>query len=121
MRSITPLTITPVGANGDSAPACAPLPTIRIIRNGGTSARWPMAIAIGASSAAVAMLPGPIVDSPSATRKNMIGMMPALPWHKRDRARRQPLERAVDVRHPEEQRHADEREKQLRSGSAPMT
>ena len=33
-----PLTMTPVGANGESAPACAPLPTISTIRNGGTPA-----------------------------------------------------------------------------------
>jgi hypothetical protein len=33
------LTMIPVGAKRDSAPAWAPLPTISAIRNGGTAAR----------------------------------------------------------------------------------
>ena len=73
------LTMMPVGANGDSAPACAPLPTISAIRNGEIAARAPTAIAIGARMAVVAMLPGPMLDSVTAIRKNMIGMTPALP------------------------------------------
>ena len=81
MRSITPLTMTPVGANGDRAPAWAPLPSISAVRNGGIPACAPTAIPIGASSAAVAMLPGPIDDRNSATTKNITGMMPALPRH----------------------------------------
>ena len=85
---MTPLTIAPVGATGDRAPACAPLPTIRIIRKGGTSARWPIAMAMGASNAVVAMLPRSIDESPNATRKNMMGMMPALPSTTRPRAPR---------------------------------
>ncbi len=39
----------------------------------------PTAMPIGASSAAVAMLPGPIDESTRATTKNITGMMPALP------------------------------------------
>ena len=58
-RAIRPLTMMPVGANGESEPALAPLPTMIAIRNSGMPARTPCAIAIGASSAAVAMLPGP--------------------------------------------------------------
>ena len=77
------LTIAPVGAKGDSAPACAPLPTIRAMRNGETAARAPTAMAIGARIAVVAMLPGPMLDRASAIRKNMIGMTPALPRHSR--------------------------------------
>ena len=41
---ITPLTMMPVGANGDSAPACAPLPTMIAIRNGGMPACAPTAM-----------------------------------------------------------------------------
>ena len=56
----------PVGANGESAPALAPLPTMIAIRNSGMPARAAVAIAIGASSAAVAMLPGPSDDERGA-------------------------------------------------------
>ena len=61
----------PVGANGDSDPACAPLPTMMIIRNAGMAARPATAIAIGASSAAVETLPGPIDARPHASTKNI--------------------------------------------------
>ena len=73
------LTMMPVGAKRESAPACAPLPTISAIRNGGIAARMATAIAIGAMIAVVAMLPGPMLDSVTAMKKNMIGMTPALP------------------------------------------
>jgi hypothetical protein len=76
---MTPLTMTPVGANGETAPAWAPLPSMSALRKGGTPACAPTAMPIGASSAAVAMLPGPIEESTSATTKNITGMMPALP------------------------------------------
>ena len=69
-----PLTMMPVGANGESAPALAPLPTMIAIRNSGMPARAAVAIAIGASSAAVAMLPGPIDASAAPSTKNMIGI-----------------------------------------------
>ena len=85
----------PVGANGDSAPALAPLPTMIAIRNSGMPARAAVAIAIGASSAAVAMLPGPIDASAAREHEE----------HDRDRRRvaaadahgvvREPVERAV--------------------------
>ena len=77
------LTMMPVGAKRERAPACAPLPTISAIRNGGMTARAATAIAIGAMMAVVAMLPGPMLESPSAMKKNMIGITPALPLHAR--------------------------------------
>ena len=77
--TIRPFTMTPVGANGESAPACAPLPTMMIIRNAGMAARPATAIAIGPSSAAVETFPGPIDASAQPSTKNMIGMSPALP------------------------------------------
>ncbi len=51
------------------------------IRNSGMLARAAVAIAIGAISAAVAMLPGPIDASDAARTKNMIGTTPRLPRH----------------------------------------
>ena len=59
----------PVGAKGESDPALAPLPTMIAIRKAGMPARPATAIAMGASNAAVAMLPGPIEASPAARRK----------------------------------------------------
>ena len=41
-------------SDGESAPDCAPLPTMMAMRNGGIAAREATAIAIGASIAAVA-------------------------------------------------------------------
>ena len=79
MRAIRPLTMMPVGANGESDPALAPLPTMMAIRNSGMPARAAVVIAIGATSAAVAMLPGPIDASAAARTKNMIGTTPRLP------------------------------------------
>ena len=69
IRVISPLTMMPVGAKGESAPELAPLPTMIAIRNIGTAARPATAIAIGATSAALAMLPGPSEDSALVTRK----------------------------------------------------
>ena len=68
-----------MGAKRDSAPACAPLPTISAIRNGGIAARLATAMAIGAMIAVVAMLPGPMLDSVTAMTNSMIGITPALP------------------------------------------
>ena len=84
--SIRPVTMMPVGANGDSAPACAPLPTMIAIRNGGIAARAATAIAIGASIAAVATLPGPSDAMTQPSTKNMTGMSPALPRQMRTAA-----------------------------------
>ena len=69
----------PVGANGDSEPALAPLPTMIAIRNGGMPARMAIGIAIGASSAAVAMLPGPIDASATAKHEEHDRHHAALP------------------------------------------
>ena len=74
-----PLTMMPVGAKGESAPALAPLPTMIAIRNSGMPVRAAVAIAIGVRSAAVAMLPGPIDDNAAPSTKNMTGIVPALP------------------------------------------
>ena len=75
--------MTPVGANGESAPACAPFPTMMIIRNAGIAARPATAIAIGPSRAAVDTLPGPTDANAHPSAKNMIGISPALPRHTR--------------------------------------
>ena len=83
IRAISPLTMMPVGANGDSEPALAPLPTMIAIRKSGMPARDAVPIAIGASSAAVAMLPGPIDAIAAARTKNMIGTTPRLPRQRR--------------------------------------
>ena len=77
--SISPFTMTPVGANGESDPDWAPLPTMMIIRNAGMAARPATAIAIGASSAAVDTFPGPSEASAAASTKNITGIRPALP------------------------------------------
>ena len=108
-----PLTMMPVGANGDSAPALAPLPTMIAIRKSGMPAREAVAMAIGVSSAAVAMLPGPIDDSAAPSTKNMIGIVPAFPRQMRTAWCVELRQRAVRLRHREQQRHAGERQKQL--------
>ena len=69
----------PVGANGESAPALAPLPTMMAIRKSGIFDRTAVDIASGASSAAVEMLPGPIDDSDAPSTKNITGIKPRLP------------------------------------------
>ena len=76
----------PVGATGESAPDCAPLPTMIAIRNGGIAARAATAIAIGASIAAVATLPGPSEAMIDPSTKNITGMRPALPRQMRTAA-----------------------------------
>ena len=59
MRSMSPATMMPVGASGDSEPELQPLPTMIAIRNGEMRILSAVAIAIGARSPVVAMLPGP--------------------------------------------------------------
>ena len=97
--AISPLTMMPVGANGESAPALAPLPTMIAIRNSGMPPRTAVAIASGATSAAVAMLPGPIDASAAASTKNITGIVPRLPRQMPHGVVREPLERAVALRH----------------------
>ena len=69
----------PVGAKGESAPEFAPLPAMMAIRKSGMPVRAAVAIARGASSAAVAMFPGPIDESAAPSRKNITGIVPQLP------------------------------------------
>ena len=73
----------PVGANGDSVPASAPLPAMIAISSGGTPARAATAIAGGASSALAGVAPAPIVATTKPIAKNMIGSAPAWPRHSR--------------------------------------
>ena len=57
--------------------------------------RSAVAIAIGASSAVVAMLPGPIDASAAPSTKNMIGTSPTLPAAEAHRVVGHDVERAV--------------------------
>jgi hypothetical protein len=82
-RAIKPFTMIPVGAIGESAPALAPLPTIIAMRNTGIPVRAAVAIASGASSAAVAMLPGPIEAIATPSTKNITGIVPRFPRQSR--------------------------------------
>ena len=103
----------PVGANGDSEPALAPLPTMMAIRNSGMPHAAAVAIAIGATSAAVAMLPGPIEASAAAEEEEHDRDHAAVAAADSHRVMREPVERAVALRQREEQRHAGERQEQL--------
>ena len=69
----------PVGANGETPPASAPCATITVIRIAGILARPAAAIAIGATSAAPAILPAPTEAMARARRKNIRGIKPTLP------------------------------------------
>ena len=83
MPSITPLTMMPAGAKGERAAAFPPWPIITAIQNAGIPT-WPAtAIPIGAISAVEAMLPGPMDDRTNDNAKNMIGIRPTLPLHRR--------------------------------------
>ena len=78
-----PLATMPAGASGDSEPPLAPLPTMMAISSAGMPT-WPAAtMASGATSAADAMLPGPIDESARVTKKNISAMNPRLPRHSR--------------------------------------
>ena len=107
------LTMMPVGAKRDSAPACAPLPTISAIRNGGIAARVATAIAIGAMIAVVAMLPGPMLDSVTRDEEEHDRDHAGVAAAGAHRPRRDAAERAVVVGHAEQQRDADEIEQQI--------
>src|SRR6185503_3059156 len=74
---------TPVGANGDSVPAKAPLPAMIAISSGGTPARAATAIAGGASSALAGVAPAPIVAMTKPITKNIRRNAPACPRHRR--------------------------------------
>ena len=104
----------PVGANGESVPASAPLPAMMAISSGGMPARAATAIAGGASSALVGVPPGPIVAMHEAQHEEHDRQQPAWPRHSRTaRAVTRP---SVPLRlgDAEEQRHADERHEERR-------
>ena len=73
----------PVGANGDSVPARAPLPAMTAIWSSGMPARAATAIAGGARSALAGVAPAPMVAMMAPRMKNMIGRRPACPRHRR--------------------------------------
>ena len=73
----------PVGAIGDREPELAPLPTMIAIRNSGMPVFAAVAIASGASSAAVAMLPGPMDEMAAPSAKNITGIVPRFPRQRR--------------------------------------
>ena len=76
---MTSLTIMPVGAIGERDPALAPIPTMMAIKKAEILTCPATAIAIGATSAVAAMLPGPIEARTNARAKNIIGITPTLP------------------------------------------
>src|SRR5437016_5170642 len=112
IRASSPLAITPVGANGESAPELAPQQTATVIRNP-LIPRFPATvIATGASSAVVAMFPAPIVANPAARKKKdrdhthiSTRQLHALLRHL--------VERAIHTGLAEQQRHANQDEKQI--------
>ena len=112
MRLMIPLTTMPAGAKGESDPALAPLPTMMAMRNIGTAARPATAIAIGATSAALAILPGPSDDSALVTQKQHDRHEADIAAADLDGPVRDLVERAIQLRLGEEQRHAREREKE---------
>ena len=73
-----------------------------------------VAIAIGASSAAVAMLPGPIDAIANAEDEKHDRHHAAVAAAAADGVMREPVERAVALRQREEQRHAGERQEERR-------
>jgi hypothetical protein len=115
---ISPVTMMPVGAKGDSDPDCAPLPTMIAIRNGGIAARVPTAIAIGASIAAVATLPGPSEAMRPREHEEHDGDEPGVAATDADRRVCDAIERAVQLRLREQQRDAGKRQKQLHGEAA---
>ena len=113
-----PVTMMPVGATGDSAPAWAPLPTMIAIRNGGMPARPATAIAIGAIIDAVATLPGPSDAISAGEHEEHHRHQPDVAAAQAHRRVRHAVQRAVQLRLREEQRHAGERQKELRRKAA---
>src|SRR5262249_2891846 len=79
MRASRPFAMTPVGANGENAPEFAPQHTHTVMRKALMPILPATAMATGANSAVVAMLPAPIVERPAARKKNMTGIMPTFP------------------------------------------
>ena len=103
----------PVGADGDSDPAFAPLPTMIAIRNAGMPALPATAIAIGAISAADAMFPaqrGKSRRDEEEHHRNQAGV-PAASTHS---FVRELVQRPVQLSLGEQECHPGESEKQLR-------
>ena len=111
--SMMPLTMTPVGANGESAPACAPLPTISAMRNGGTRPACADRHGHRREDRGRRDVARPDAGDTTATMKNMIGITPALP--RQTRTARAAMRPSVPLsfRHAEQQRDARERQEQL--------
>ena len=104
----------PVGANGESDPACAPLPTMIAIRNGGMrGARRrppsPSAPSIAAVDDVARAERRDHAAEHEEHHRNESGVAAA----QAHRGVRQSIERAVQLRLREEQRHAGQREEQL--------
>ena len=77
--AISPLTMIPVGPNGDSDAALEPLASMIAMRNAEIPVCPATAIAVGATSATEAMLPGPTNARNIVRKKNITGMSPMLP------------------------------------------
>ena len=106
--------MTPVGATGERAPDCAPLPTMIAIRKGGIAARPATAMAIGASMAAVATLPGPREAMTAPSTKNITGMSPVFPRQMRTAACVTLSSVPFSVACEKSKRHASQRQEDLR-------
>jgi len=76
-------TSAPMALMGDRLPALAPLPTMSAVRNIGMPARCASPIASGASSATVAIDPGPLVLIVKASRKSSSGSRAVCPRSRR--------------------------------------
>ena len=103
----------PVGANGESAPDPAPLPTMMAMRNGGMRARPATAIAIGASIAAVEMLPGPSDAIPQREEEERHRNEPGVATAHPQRLVCDLVERAIELRLRKQERDACQGQEQL--------
>ena len=71
--------MTPIELIGDRLPAFAPLATISEVRNTGTPALKPIAIASGTTSATLEIAPGPTAEITQGIAKNISGIRRARP------------------------------------------
>ena len=102
------LAITPTALSGDRLPALAPLATISAVRNAGMPVRRPIAIASGATSATLAIAPGPSVATTPAIAKMMSGTARTLPRGGVHEPVGEAPDRAVFLGQAEEERDAGE-------------
>ncbi len=77
---------TPTALTGDRFPELAPLITASALRNGESPARRPAAMPIGATSATLAMAPGPALASALAITNSTHGRRRASPFARRSAA-----------------------------------